>query len=157
MLNFLLKHLPTCVHVYTTRMLFFHLILCISMFQKFVFTANLLLKAALFLLMKNAGTATVTTTPAALIQHMKNCKTLMTQQNGWSAKKYWVVVQRCQSYLMGRRCLFSPGWPTFWWWYHNKSALWGRCFTSTSFGPHLFLLGWLKLNLDLLLDQLRLT
>ena len=29
-----------------------------------------------------------------------------------------------------------------------------RCFT---FAPHLFLLGWLKLNLALLLDQLRLT
>ena len=33
--------------------------------------------------------------------------------------------------------------------------LWGRCFTSTSFSPHLFLLGWLKLNLALFLDQLR--
>ena len=39
----------------------------------------------------------------------------------------------------------------------NKNALWGRCFTSTSFAPHLFLLGWLKLNLALLLDQLRLA
>ena len=27
----------------------------------------------------------------------------------------------------------------------------------TSFAPHLFLLGWLKLNLALLLDQLRLA
>ena len=26
---------------------------------------------------------------------------------------------------------------------------------STNFAPHLFLLGWLKLNLALLLDQLR--
>ena len=40
---------------------------------------------------------------------------------------------------------------------HDKNALWGRCFTSTSFAPHLFLLGWLKLNLALLLDQLRLA
>ena len=39
----------------------------------------------------------------------------------------------------------------------NKNALWGRCFTSTSFAPHLFLLGWLKLNLALLLDHLRLA
>ena len=38
-----------------------------------------------------------------------------------------------------------------------KNALCGRCFTSTSFAPHLFLLGWLKLNLALLLDQLRLA
>ena len=27
--------------------------------------------------------------------------------------KYWVGVQRSQSYLMGRRCLFSLGWPPF--------------------------------------------
>ena len=27
--------------------------------------------------------------------------------------KYWVGVQRGQSYLMGRMCLFSLGWPTF--------------------------------------------
>ena len=27
--------------------------------------------------------------------------------------KYWVGVQGGQSYLMGRRCLFSLGWPTF--------------------------------------------
>ena len=27
--------------------------------------------------------------------------------------KYWVGVQRGQSYLMGRRCLFSLGWPPF--------------------------------------------
>ena len=40
---------------------------------------------------------------------------------------------------------------------HDKNALWGRCFTSTSFAPHLFLLGWLKLGLALLLDQLRLA
>ena len=31
---------------------------------------------------------------------------------------------------------------------HNKNVLWGRCFTlMTSLAPHLFLLGWLKLNL----------
>ena len=29
--------------------------------------------------------------------------------------------------------------------------------TSTSFAPHLFLLGWLKLNLALLLDELGLA
>ena len=27
--------------------------------------------------------------------------------------KYWVGVQRGQSYHMGRRCLFSLGWPPF--------------------------------------------
>ena len=27
--------------------------------------------------------------------------------------KYWVGVQWGQSYLMGRRCLFSLGWPHF--------------------------------------------
>ena len=31
------------------------------------------------------------------------------------------------------------------------------CFTSTSFAPHLFLLGWLRLNLALLLDQWKLA
>ena len=73
-------------------------------------------------------------------------------------QKYWVGVHHDQSNLMGRRCLFSLGWPPFWWWYHNKNTLWGRCFNmSTSFAPHLFLLGWLKLNLTLLLDQLRLA
>ena len=40
---------------------------------------------------------------------------------------------------------------------HNKNALWVRCFTLTNFAPHLFLLRWLKLNLVLLLDQLRLA
>ena len=39
-----------------------------------------------------------------------------------------------------------------------KNTLWGRCFiTSTSLAPYLFLLGWLKLNLILSLDQLRLA
>ena len=39
-----------------------------------------------------------------------------------------------------------------------KNTLWDRCFTtSTNFTPHHFLLGWLKLNLALLLDQLRLA
>ena len=34
---------------------------------------------------------------------------------GFSPKtlKYWVGVQRGHSYLMGRRCLFSLGWPPF--------------------------------------------
>ena len=37
-----------------------------------------------------------------------------------------------------------------------KNTLQGTCLiTSTSFAPHLFLLGWLKLNLILLSDQLR--
>ena len=31
---------------------------------------------------------------------------------------------------------------------HDKNALRGRCFTLTSFAPHLFLLGWLNLNLE---------
>ena len=38
----------------------------------------------------------------------------------------------------------------------DENALWGRCFTSTSFALHLFLLGWLKL-IWFLLDQLRLA
>ena len=47
--------------------------------------------------------------------------------------KYWVGVQWGKSYLMGRRCLFSLGWPPFLLWYHNKNTLWGRYFiTSTS-------------------------
>ena len=70
--------------------------------------------------------------------------------------KYWVGVQQKQSYLIGRRYLFSHGWPPFYW-CHNKNALQDRCFTLTTFAPHLFLLGWLKLNLALLLDQLRLA
>ena len=37
---------------------------------------------------------------------------------------------------------------------HDKNALWGRCLTLTSFAPHPFLLGWLKL---LLIDQLGLA
>ena len=61
--------------------------------------------------------------------------------------KYWTGVQQGQSYLTGRRCLFSLGWPPFYWWCHNKNALWGRCFTSTNFQPTIFLLGWLKLTL----------
>ena len=32
-----------------------------------------------------------------------------------------------------------------------------RCFTLTSFAPHIVLLGWWKLNLALLLNQLRLA
>ena len=40
----------------------------------------------------------------------------------------------------------------------NKNTLWGKRFiTSTSLISHLFLLVWLKLNLILLLDQLRLA
>ena len=61
--------------------------------------------------------------------------------------KYWVGVQRGQSYLMGRSCLFSHGWRPFQCWCHDKNALWGRCFTSTSFAPHVFPLCCLKLNL----------
>ena len=41
---------------------------------------------------------------------------------------------------------------------HYKNTLRGRCFiTLTSLAPHLFLLSCLKLNLILLLDQLRLV
>ena len=69
--------------------------------------------------------------------------------------KHWVGIQQGQSYLMGKRCLFSFGWPTFWRWCCNKNNSWGRCFTTwTSLVPHIFLLCWLKLNLTLLLDQL---
>ena len=47
--------------------------------------------------------------------------------------KYWVVVQWGQSYLMGRRSLFSLGWWSFWWWCCSKNTLWSRYFiTSTS-------------------------
>ena len=70
--------------------------------------------------------------------------------------KYWVDVQWVQSFFMGR-CLLSLGWPPFQRWCHEKIPMWGRSFTSTIFAPHLFLLGWLKLNLALLLDQLRLA
>ena len=84
----------------------------------------------------------------------------LTSDQTWSSSspktlKNWVGFQWCQSYLIPRRCLFCLGWPPFYWWCHNKNTLWGRCFTSTCFTPHLFLLGWLKLNLALL-DQLRL-
>ena len=41
--------------------------------------------------------------------------------------------------------------------YSITDALWGRCFTSISFAHHVFLLDRLKLNLALLLDQLRLA
>ena len=39
----------------------------------------------------------------------------VTIKNALSPKtlKYWVGAQRGQSYLMGRRCLFSLGWPPF--------------------------------------------
>ena len=51
--------------------------------------------------------------------------------------KYWTGVQRGQSYLMGRRCLFNPGWPPFLWWCHDKNTLGGRCsITSTSLAPY---------------------
>ena len=50
------------------------------------------------------------------------------------SEKYWVGVQR------------------------DIDTLRGRCFiTLTSFASHLFLLGWLKLNLILLLNQLKLA
>ena len=56
------------------------------------------------------------------------------------------------------RCLFSLGWPPIQWLYHNKNTLWGSCFImQTSFTPHHFLLGWLKLNPTLLLEQMRLA
>ena len=72
--------------------------------------------------------------------------------------KYWVGVQQGQSYLIGRRCLFGLGWlPSSDKNSLDKNALRGKCFTSTCFTPHLFLLGWLKLNLPSLLDHLRLA
>ena len=75
----------------------------------------------------------------------------------WVLSSTRVGVQQGQSYLRGR-CLFSLGWLPFQRWYHDKNTLWGRCFiTLTSLTPHLFLLGWLKPNLILLLDQLRLA
>ena len=48
--------------------------------------------------------------------------------------------------------LSNHGWPPSQLWCYNKNALSHRCFTSTSFAPHLFPLCWLKLNLALLLD-----
>ena len=39
----------------------------------------------------------------------------------------------------------------------EENALWVKSFTFTSFVAHLFLLGLLKVNLALLLDQLRLA
>ena len=71
--------------------------------------------------------------------------------------KYSVAVQPGQSYLMERRCLFSIGWSHFYRWCHNKNASWDRCSTSNSFPPQVFLFNWLKLNLALLLVQLRLA
>ena len=44
--------------------------------------------------------------------------------------KYWVGVQWGQSYLMGRRCIFSFCWQPFYWWCHNKNALWGRSYIN---------------------------
>ena len=38
-----------------------------------------------------------------------------------------------------------------------KIPFWGRCFISTSFAAHLFLLGWLSWNLALFLGPLRLA
>ena len=86
-------------------------------------------------------------------QHLINCHCPQSPET----LKYWVAVQPGQSYLMGTRCLFSTGWPHFYRLCHNKNALWGKCFTLNSFAPYVFLLGWLKLNLVLLLDQLRLA
>ena len=43
-------------------------------------------------------------------------------------------------------------------WCHDKNTLWSRyLITSTSLALYLFLLGWFKLNLTLLLDYLRLA
>ena len=47
--------------------------------------------------------------------------------------KYWFGVQRGQSYLMGRRCLFSHEWPLFQWRYHDKNTLQDRCFITSSY------------------------
>ena len=40
--------------------------------------------------------------------------------------KYWVGVQRGQSYLMGRSCLFSHGWRPFQCWCHDKKCFMGQ-------------------------------
>ena len=57
---------------------------------------------------------------------------------------------------MGRRCLFSLGWSPF-----SDGVMLKipervdvLLHQPVSLEPHLFLLGWLKLNLTLLLDQL---
>ena len=48
-----------------------------------------------------------------------------------------------------QRCLFILGWSPFQWWNHNENILCGRCFvTLTRLTAHLFLEGWLKLNLN---------
>ena len=65
--------------------------------------------------------------------------------------KYWVGIQRGQCYSWGGASVALIDHPssdgvTI------KIPLWGRCFTTpTNLVPHLFLLGWLKLNLILLL------
>ena len=65
--------------------------------------------------------------------------------------QYWVCVQRNQPYLIRRR--YHLGQSPFLWWCHNKNTVWCRCFiTSTSLASYLSLIGWLKLNLILLLD-----
>ena len=51
---------------------------------------------------------------------------------------------------MGRRCLFGLDWSFFYWWCHSKNTSWGRCLR---WPPHLFLFGWLKVNLILLLHS----
>ena len=36
--------------------------------------------------------------------------------------KYWIGLQRGQSYLMGRRCLLNCGWPPFLRWHPDKNT-----------------------------------
>ena len=72
--------------------------------------------------------------------------------------KYWFGVQWGQSYLMGEGASLAmvdhPSSDVI----MIKNTLWDGCFiTLTSLVPHLFLLGLLKLNLILFLDQLRLA
>ena len=46
--------------------------------------------------------------PIVQLEAIKSIKAILPE-----TMKYWVGVQRGQSYLMGRRCLFSLGWQPF--------------------------------------------
>ena len=73
--------------------------------------------------------------------HMAKWQPLLCSKNiHWNT---WLVSSGVsQSYLKRRRCLFSLGWPPF---------FWGRCFTtSTSLAPHCLLMGRSKLSLTLI-------
>ena len=53
----------------------------------------------------------------------------------------WLVSSGFSPYLMGRRCLFSVGWPSFWWWRHNKIPYRGEVLLHRSTLPPIFSTG----------------